>query len=202
MRKKIERTAYHEAGHAVAFYHLHVPISYVTIVPDEDSLGHVKDPLPNFDPDKLDISREAFERHCRDGTSPFPPELNRYFTECNITLKTADWMERKILVSFAGPLAEQRFANRHNWIGSDREDWRSGFDTASNLVEGGEILQKYVDYLWARAKGLLNNNPWLWAAVEAVVKELLIRKKMGSRLTRKIIRKAIDDYKVKRKEVS
>lgn len=191
MRKKIERTAYHEAGHAVASYLLHIPISYVTIIPDEDSLGHVKNPLPNLDPDKFDISREAVERYCRDGTSPFPPELNRYHTE-NITLKIADWRERKILVSFAGQVAEGRFANRHNWIGS-RDDWYSGIDTAKSLAGGGEILQKYVDYLWARAKTLFNL-PWLWVAVEAVAKELLIRKKMGNRLTRKIIRKAIDDY--------
>jgi len=156
-----------------ASYLLHIPISYVTIIPDEDCLGHVKHPEPK---------------------NPFS-EFD------DISLKKADWMERMILVRFAGQVAEEKFANRQNWKGSG-EDWHWGIEEASLLVGGGEILQKYVDYLWVRAKGLLNNNPWLWTAVEAVAKDLLIRKKMGSRLTRKIIRKAIDDYKVKRKEVN
>lgn len=38
----IEKTAYHEAGHVVANYLLGFEIEYVTIVPDEDSEGHVK----------------------------------------------------------------------------------------------------------------------------------------------------------------
>jgi len=35
-------TAYHEAAHAVADFHFGVAIKEVSIIPDEDSLGHVK----------------------------------------------------------------------------------------------------------------------------------------------------------------
>jgi len=38
----IEKTAYHEAGHVVTNYLVGFEIEYVTIVPDEDSEGHVK----------------------------------------------------------------------------------------------------------------------------------------------------------------
>ena len=162
--KRIERTAYHEAGHAVASYHLHVAFSFITIIPEEDSLGHIKHPkLNNFDP------------------------------ECDNSLKIVDRTERRILVFFAGQVAERRFANRHNWKGSGG-DWESAVNLASCLAGNNEVLQAYVNYLWARAKNLFDL-PWLWAAVEAVANELLIRKKMGSQLTRKIIRKAMDDYR-------
>lgn len=163
MSRKIERTAYHEAGHAVASYHLHVAFSYISITPDEDSWGHVKHPkLSNFKPEWDD--------------SPI----------------VADRIERMILTSLAGQVAEGKFANRHNWRGSG-EDWQSVINLASYSAGDDEVLSTYVNYLWARAKALFNR-PYLWAAVEAVAKELLIRKKMGSQLTRKIIRKAIDDH--------
>jgi ATP-dependent Zn protease len=59
MSMKIERTAYHEAGHAVASYHLHVAFSYISITPDEDSWGRVKHPkLSNFKPEWDDSPRE------------------------------------------------------------------------------------------------------------------------------------------------
>ncbi|MFA6126148.1 MAG: hypothetical protein WC699_02490 [Bacteroidales bacterium] len=38
----IERTAYHEAGHVVADYIVGFEIEYATIIPDEDSNGHVQ----------------------------------------------------------------------------------------------------------------------------------------------------------------
>lgn len=39
---ELEATAYHEAGHAVASVRLERSISYVTIIPKGDSLGHVR----------------------------------------------------------------------------------------------------------------------------------------------------------------
>ena len=165
--KKIERTAYHEAGHAVASYHLRVAFSSLTIIPEEDSFGHVLHPKSIF---------------------------NNFEPEWDNSLKVRDRAERMILVSFAGQVAEWRFTNRHNWRGSG-EDWDKAVNLASYFA-GNEVLQKYVDYLWARAKTLFNL-PWLWDAVESVAKELLIRKNMGKQLTRKIIRKAMDDYREK-----
>ena len=40
-QKRIERTAYHEAGHVLLAYLLRKAFKYVTIEPDGDSLGYV-----------------------------------------------------------------------------------------------------------------------------------------------------------------
>ena len=45
--EKLKRVAYHEAGHAVANIVLQRSIEYVTIIPDEECLGHVKKTHPN-----------------------------------------------------------------------------------------------------------------------------------------------------------
>ena len=42
MDNQLVRTAFHEAGHAVAYAALKMGFSYVTIIPDGDSLGHLK----------------------------------------------------------------------------------------------------------------------------------------------------------------
>ncbi len=40
-RKPAEATAHHEGGHAVVAWRLAIPFRYATIVPEEESLGHV-----------------------------------------------------------------------------------------------------------------------------------------------------------------
>ena len=48
---KRERTAYHEAGHAVANYHLRLSIKKISIIQEDDSLGRVKgSTFSDFDP--------------------------------------------------------------------------------------------------------------------------------------------------------
>lgn len=42
MITKLEKTAYHEAGHAVAAMHYRIKFKYVTIIPDYESAGHVR----------------------------------------------------------------------------------------------------------------------------------------------------------------
>jgi len=45
-RPELERTAYHEAAHAVVAWMLWRPFEYVTIIPEQDSLGHMKNAYP------------------------------------------------------------------------------------------------------------------------------------------------------------
>ena len=58
-KKKLEKTAYHEAGHAVAAFLLRKRFSYVTIESGEDSLGHIilKRFRDSFQPDVDEISK-------------------------------------------------------------------------------------------------------------------------------------------------
>ena len=54
---KIEKIAYHEAGHAVACHLLRRAFTRVSIIPDDDSLGRVEYPkirVKGLDFEKLD----------------------------------------------------------------------------------------------------------------------------------------------------
>lgn len=86
-QKRLEKTVYHEAGHAVMCYHLHVRFAYVTIIPEENCLRNVTYPesyFENFHPD-YDNSPKVVAR-----------------------------CEKRILVLMAGQVAEKLFSGRHN----------------------------------------------------------------------------------------
>lgn len=54
--KREKKTAYHEAGHVVAHHVLGLPFEYVTIIPDQDSEGHIIE--DDYDPGILGASME------------------------------------------------------------------------------------------------------------------------------------------------
>ena len=66
MISAIEKIAYHEAGHAMAFMVLKTRFSKVSIVPDDESLGRVTNDLPDsfFDEDlNANRQRSLYEKH-------------------------------------------------------------------------------------------------------------------------------------------
>src|SRR5437016_2249213 len=99
----LQRTAYHEAGHAVAASWLRVPFRYVTIVPDEQdgSLGHIR-----------------FTALSKD----FGPDIES-------GSKVRRVLEPRIMVGLAGCAAEAKLVGRYNWVGAHR-DWRYAVDDA------------------------------------------------------------------------
>ena len=88
---KLERVAYHEAGHAVIAHVCGSRVKRATIKPEGDCLGRVIHSFPL-------------------GGDP----------ESEMTAGMVDKIERRILFLFAGQSAEQQAAGRYNWVGGSR----------------------------------------------------------------------------------
>lgn len=96
-RRAVVATAYHEAGHAVAYYVVRTVWGYrvpqvrsATIVPEGDTLGHVAPfPMPSFRPDVANSSPRTVLR-----------------------------VHGMIVISLAGALAESRYRGRSTTRGA------------------------------------------------------------------------------------
>lgn len=168
---RLERTAYHEAGHAVAAFLMRRRVLSVTIVPDEDagSLGHNRyGVLPNIHPDY------------------------------EIDSRTVRVIEREIVVSLAGWAAEARLdasARREaSYLGDD--DWHKAYDLATYVTGSPEEMEAYVNWLWVRAKYMIALPPQ-WAAVKGLASDLLERRRIGGRRVREVIKTAMRDLVAK-----
>ena len=160
-RKKVEKTAYHEAGHAVAAFYMKRSFRYVTIEPEEDSLGHImyKKFRDSFNPE-IDPDREIRKP-----------------------------LEKAIITAFAGPIAEQIFSGRKNIIGA-KSDLRDALDYACYLCGSLEETEAYVNWLWIRTKNMIKQ-PAKWCSVEGLAEELLDCRKIGYMKARKIIKDSL-----------
>jgi len=117
---KRERTAYHEAAHAVvAFYCNLVPKTrHVTIVPDEDTAGHHKSyKTPSFHPG-IDVSPRAQVR-----------------------------VQEEIQVCLAGNIAVKKLTGRYEHKLSSN-DMKRAVDYALSLAGSSESAGKLVEWLW------------------------------------------------------
>jgi len=163
-------TAYHEAGHAVMAWELRRSIRHVSTIPDEEkgSLGHM---LKGILGDVGEVEMAA-----RMGIS----QITR------IRLK----LEREAMIALAGSAAVALLRNtRYSRAGADR-DWFQAEWLLSYLTGNGEELPAYVDWLFKRTKSLLAMG-YLWQAVEELANELMVRKYIGGRRARGIIKEAV-----------
>ena len=149
--QRLRRTAYHEAGHAVAAILLEVKIKRVSIVPDPDglTLGSV--------------------HHPRFGSNMHP--------DIDVGLKARDTMEKQIIICFAGALTEKRIKGRGNWIGA-RHHHQVAAALSTYINSDNSTLEKHLAWLWARTESM-QRQPHFWAAVEAVAAALLERKELS-----------------------
>lgn len=127
MISAIEKTAYHEAGHAMAFMVLKTRFSKVSIVPDDESLGRVTNDLPDsfFDEDlNANRQRSLYEKH--------------------------------ILISLAGGLAEMKLTGVENTDGN-AVDNSSVVELASRVTDSVAETEAYILWLQERAKNMVDN---------------------------------------------
>src|SRR5690348_14957655 len=127
-RRRLQRTAYHEAGHAVAAVLLRRPFRYATIMPDDDdSLGHVQYLAAPASLDWDDDNDTRLQRH----------------------------LERVMMTALAGLVAEARLAGRRYWqqAGHDLDTVR---DYALHYCGGNpEGATAYINWLHYRVRVLL-----------------------------------------------
>ena len=155
----LRATAYHEAGHAVAYYFLRVQgyplplIRRATIVPRDDTLGQVAPfRTPSFRPD-ADISPRAQYR-----------------------------LQGQIMFSLAGAIAEQRHTGRRSpYSDGDRHNAAGLAGYASSSPEEVEPMLRWLE---VRTENLIVR---YWPFVEVVATALLKHRTLTGRQVRDLI---------------
>lgn len=196
--------AYHEAGHAVAAYFLHVPILYVTTRREDDAAGHVAfTPLTSAMKEKLEYA---------DYASAYGGSVDQ---------STRRWVEARVMVTIAGGLvAQQAMGLADNEVGSGLVELPDREASALAAKHGGEVREwkrvieggdqedahdlvvkvsgtreeagAYLEWLRQRTLSLLSD-PAVWLAVEALTAALIERETLSAAAVRKIIRRELYD---------
>ena len=161
--KKLEKVAYHEAGHAVAAFLMRRSFSYVTIKPDESSFGHI------------------FYQKFRDSFNP------DYVEDYKIRRP----LEKAIITGLAGHVAEKIYSKQENYETSEN-DFHVAVDLASYLCGSNEEIEAYIKWLYIRTKNMLEH-PNNWCKVKAFAEELLDHRRIGYVKARKIMKDAVEN---------
>ena len=162
--KRLQSTAYHEAGHAVVrnYYDLKQP-TRVSIEPDEYSSGRVLgSPLPK-------------------GLDPFDP--------LDWTGQKRLKLESVIKSVLAGSIAQRKFNPRGYRKYHDADDFKKVYAILLHLEGDNEIVSAYYKLLELQTIKLLEQ-PIIWKKVEAVAQALLQKKEISGRIIRRIITEA------------
>lgn len=145
-QKKLKRVAHHEAGHAVAAWHCSMRFKYVTISPGAGSLGSLVHKRPKwFKPD-----RDASDR-----------------VRCRI--------ERHIVVSFAGQIAEAKWQRRRPRYGYDSDNSHA-VDMAFYACGSEQTVNAYLKYCWCASTDVVKVR---WKEIRAIAKALLKQKTLS-----------------------
>ncbi len=166
---RVERTAYHEAGHAVAAYLRHLRFTSISIVPDTGTLGR-----------------------CEFSETAIVLDL-----DSSAALRTRRRIETMIIVSLAGVIAESLLTGRHNWRGA-HADLHDAARYASLVTASVEELRAYERWLWEHTRTLLRARPGR-LAIQQLAAVLMEDRRIGERRARAIIGAAIERGTAKRR---
>lgn len=133
--RRLQEVAWHEAGHAVAMFFLHIPFRHATIKSDEDSLGHVLSKTPRW----------------------FQPD-------CDNSDRQGLYGEKRIISLFAGRHAQALFLGRKPRWGYEH-DYHAVVHLSGYLVSPGETENAFLRYLNFRARDLVNRRTQFIEAV-------------------------------------
>jgi hypothetical protein len=188
-----ESTAYHEAGHAVVAQELGLGVRSVSIVPDEETAGCCTHPK----------------------THKFTRKVNEAGGYEHLDGWTRRRAEGSIMILWAGTLAQQIYLDAH------QEEVNEGFgvmeingethitshsdadqiiDLTSALMPDPNEHGAYQEWLRIRTRNMLRHD-LVWAAVEAVARELLAKDKLSGKEVSAIWRasysRAFEQHKAK-----
>jgi ATP-dependent Zn protease len=164
MRKRLpERTkdAYHESGHVLLAHLEGIHFKYVTIKPDEDSLGHVL--LTPY-------------------SAKFRPDLN-------VNAAVRKRVEALVMVDFAGKCAEEILVAGKVPKGF-MSDFRDAVNIASHIHADEKVLTAYLAYLMARTEETLEMSP-NWEAVETLAALLLTKETVPAKEAKAVMKDTI-----------
>lgn len=198
-RKALQATAYHEAGHAVAYNTLRLRFKYVTIVPEQEKgwLGHILGDSPSH------FTRDYLESGGMVGDALVDTvdkvAVRRFLWRLAARKRRARLdVERRVIGCLAGVMAEEKFTGEFNYEGA-HSDYTSFIDFAS--ATGNYVLapqecsgksemdvRQYEREMQDKTAALLDSS---WQAVEAVALALLERKRLDHREARRIIRETM-----------
>lgn len=162
-RRRLEATAYHEAGHAVVAVRLGVKVRSVHIIPDGDTAGAcLGRPFPEW----------------------FSPDIE-------LNAKGQDLLDREVMVLLAGAKAAKRFTGRYNHGGA-ASDYRAAAKLALYRCSSERTATKYLDWLGSAVDDMLGF-AFNWRAVELVAAALLDRRSLSGRALPRIIAGGAED---------
>jgi hypothetical protein len=153
-------TAIHEAGHAIVGLALGLQPRRVSIVPDEDSLGHVE----NFGFARVVDYKLDPEGHPRRVYRPWSPEYD-----------DPRRLDRRIIVCMAGVTAERLVVGRrYNWVGA-AADMRTATGWLLYFQESDRTTDRHSAYLWSLTGDLVEHSR---EDIEALADALLVKRTM------------------------
>ncbi len=173
-RKRIRRmtaaaetvTAYHEAGHAVAAWLLHLGLRRkgISIIRDEDSDGrtHLVHPMRNSKPeiDRSDRNRIRAERYA--------------------------------VVVLAGREAQRRHRGSNVRPYHHQNDYQNAAELIQYFVASHEELEAHLRLLQVRAKNLFENDE-IWRCTQAVAIAVLDKKQLSGSEVAEICRTSLGE---------